>query len=64
MGLFVSLIVWLALIGVIWWLIDQFIPMAEPIKTIIRVVFVVLLILVFLSLFGVVQFPLPRLHLA
>lgn len=34
----------IAIFGLIAWLIDRFIPMAEPIKTIFRVVLVVLCI--------------------
>lgn len=49
----VSVILVLIVVGVILYLVNQYIPMAAPIKTIINVLVVVVLILWLLSLFGV-----------
>ena len=49
----VSLLIWLVIIGavlsVVWWAISQ-IPMAEPIATVVRVVFVLIVALIAISL--------------
>ncbi len=50
----VRTLVVLVIIGVCWYLIDKFVPIAEPIKIVIRVVLVLLLVLWLLSAFGLV----------
>ena len=39
----VSLIVVLAVAGLVWWLVTTYLPLPPPIKTVITVVFVVIL---------------------
>jgi hypothetical protein len=56
----ISLIVVLVIVGVCLYLIENFVPMDATIKTIIRVVVVLCLVLYLLQAFGVVDVPLPR----
>ena len=49
----INLIVYLAIVGVLLWLVNKYIPMAEPIKTIINVVVVIVVVLWLLRVFGV-----------
>lgn len=60
MGL-ISLILLLVVVGVVLYLIETYIPMSPPIKTVIRVVVVIVLCLYLLQLF-VGDVPLPRLR--
>ena len=48
----IGIIVTLAIIGVIWYLIETYVPMAAPIKTIIRIIIVIVIILWLLQTFG------------
>ena len=57
----ISLLVLLVVIGVALYLVETCIPMAAPIKTVIRVVVVLLLVLWLLKLFGVGDIAVPRL---
>jgi hypothetical protein len=50
----ISVIVVLIVIGVVLWLVNAYIPMAPPFKTIINVVVILILCLWLLSLVGVV----------
>lgn len=47
-----SLLLYIALIGAVVWLIEAFIPMAEPFKTLVRIIAVVLVIFLLVSLVG------------
>ena len=65
-GVLISIIVTLIICGVIWWAIQQLlplIPMAEPFRTIIRVLMTVILVLivlwVMLTLLGYAGFHTP-----
>jgi len=49
----ISLIVTLVVVGVILWLVNNYIPMDGKIKTILNVVVVIVVVLWLLSLFGV-----------
>jgi len=49
----INLIVYLAIVGVLLWLVNTYIPMAQPIKTIINVVVVIVVVLWLLRVFGV-----------
>ncbi len=49
----IGLILTIALIGVLLWLVNTYIPMAPPVKNILNIVVVILLILWLLSVFGV-----------
>ena len=65
-GVLISIIITLVVIGIIWWAIQQLlplIPMAEPFRTIIRVLMTVILVLivlwVMLTLLGYAGFHTP-----
>ena len=53
----IEVLVVLVVVGICWWLLDTYVPIAEPIKTIIRVVLVLFLIVWLLSVFGIVNVP-------
>lgn len=54
----IELVVILVVVGMVLWLINQFIPMAGSIKTILNVVVVVVVISWLLNIFGVIShFP-------
>lgn len=46
-----------ALIGLLFYLVDKYIPMDPPFRTVLRVVAVFIAILLVLSLFNIVHFP-------
>ena len=50
----------LIIVGVVLYLVQTYIPMAAPIKTIITVVVVLFLCLWLLQVFGVADLPVPR----
>lgn len=52
MGL-IQIIIVLIVIGVLLWLVNTYIPMAPPIKTIINIVAILFVCLWLLSMFGV-----------
>jgi hypothetical protein len=56
----IALIVFLILVGVGLYLIEQ-IPMDPAIKTIIRVVVILCVVLYLVSAFGLLDIPIPRL---
>ena len=51
----IDIVVTLVVVGVILWLINRFIPMAGPIKTILNAVVVIAVIWWLLGILGVVQ---------
>ena len=53
----IEVLVVLVVLGICWWLLDTYVPIAEPIKTIIRVVIVLFLIIWLLSVAGIVDVP-------
>jgi hypothetical protein len=55
----VSILVTLVVFGVVMWLVNTYIPMSPPIKTVINVVVVLLLCVWLLQLFGVLDYRLP-----
>jgi len=48
----VSLVVTLIVVGVLLWLVNTYIPMAEPVKKIINVVVIIAVVLWLLNAFG------------
>lgn len=56
----VTLLVVLVVIGVVLWLVNTYIPMAKPIKTIINVVVVLAVVIWLLNVFGLVRIPVGR----
>jgi hypothetical protein len=57
----IALLLTLILVGVALYLVETYVPMAAPIKTVIRVVVVLVLVLYLLRAFGVSDVPVPRL---
>lgn len=57
----VSLLVVLIIVGVCLYLVENYIPMSPPIKTVIRVVVVLFLVLWLLRVFGI-SGELPRMR--
>lgn len=51
----ISIIITLIIIGVVLWLINTYIPMANSIKTILNVVVVIVVIVWLLSVFGIIN---------
>ncbi len=59
----IQVIVLLVIVGVCLYLLNTYVPMAAPIKTILNVVVVLFLILYLLSAFGIFSgTPFPRLR--
>jgi len=50
----IYVVIVLIVVGIILWLINQFIPMASSIKTILNVVVIIAVVLWLLSAFGVI----------
>ncbi len=55
----INLIIVLIVIGVILYLVNTFIPMAPPIKTVINMIVVIVLCLWLLNLFGIGNLTVP-----
>lgn len=55
-------VVTLIVIGVGLWLLNTYVPMAQPIKTIINVVVILCVVLWVLQVFGLFDVPVPRFH--
>ncbi len=53
----VTIIVVLVVIGLVLYLINTYIPMARPVKTVLNVVVVLMLCLWLLNAFGIVNIP-------
>lgn len=63
MNIIISLIAYLVVFGLIWWLVS-ILPLPSPVAQIVRVLFIILLILIILSFAGVLPNSyLPRLRL-
>lgn len=50
----ITIILILIAVGVLLWLVNTYIPMARPIKTILNVVVIILVILWLLGVFGII----------
>ena len=50
----IYVVIVLVIVGVLLWLINTYIPMARPIKTILNVVVVICVVLWLLSVFGII----------
>jgi hypothetical protein len=56
----IGVLVVLVVVGVCLWMVQTYVPMAAPIKTVITVVVVLFLCLWLLQVFGVADLPMPR----
>jgi len=52
----IHVVVVLIVVGVLLWLVNRFIPMAGPIKTILNVVVVIVVVLWLLNVFGIYNY--------
>lgn len=61
-----SLIITLVVIGVLMWMVNTYIPMAQPFKNILNVVVIICVVIYLLSAFGILggvhDVPVPRLR--
>jgi hypothetical protein len=57
----IALLLTLVIVGVVLYLIETYVPMSPPVKTVLRVVVVVLLILWLMRVFGLADIAVPRL---
>ena len=53
----VEFFVILVVLGLVWFLVDRYLPLPDVIKTVINVVGVLIVILMLLALFGVMEMP-------
>jgi len=58
----ISLLIVLAVIGLCLYLVENYIPMSAPIKTVIRVIVVIVLVIWLLQLFGITGPSVPSLN--
>jgi hypothetical protein len=58
----ISVIVTLIVVGVLLWLVETYLPIAAPIKMIIRVLVILCVCLWLLGLFGILDLPMPRMR--
>lgn len=58
----ITLIIYLVIVGVALYLLNTYVPMAAPIKTVINVIVVLILIIWLLNAFGIAHFPSPNLR--
>lgn len=56
----VEILVVLVVIGVCLYLVNAYVPMAAPIKTVVNVLVVLCLVVWLLNVFGITNFRLPR----
>lgn len=56
----IGILIVLIVVGVCLYLVQTYIPMAPPIKTVITVVVVLVLCLWLLRVFGIADMPVPR----
>lgn len=55
----IQILVTLVVVGVVLWLVNTYIPMAAPIKTVINIVIVLILCIWLLNTFGITHFRMP-----
>ena len=55
----IAILITLVIVGVCLYLVNAFIPMAQPIKTVINVLVVLFLIIMLLNFAGIIHYRLP-----
>lgn len=58
----ITVLIVLVIVGVCLYLVENYVPMSPPIKTVLRVVTVLILCLWLLQVFGIADLPAPRLR--
>jgi hypothetical protein len=56
----IGVILTLVVVGVLLYLVETYVPMAAPIKLVIRIVVILFLVVWLLQVFGVMDIPVPR----
>lgn len=56
----IGLILMLVIVGVLLYVVETYIPMAQPMKLVIRIVVIICVVLYLLQLFGIADLPIPR----
>lgn len=56
----VHILVILIVAGVLLWLVNTYVPMAPPVKSIVNILVVLTLCVWLLSVFGILDYTLPR----
>jgi hypothetical protein len=54
----ITIIIVLVVVGLVLYLIENYVPMSQPIKTVLRVVVILVLCIWLLNAFGIVNIPL------
>ena len=54
----ITIIIVLVVVGLVLYLIENYVPMSQPIKTVLRVVVILVLCVWLLNAFGIVNIPL------
>lgn len=63
MDTIINLIAYLVVFGLIWWLVSM-LPLPAPVGQIVRILFIILLIIIVLSFFGIIPGGhLPRIRI-
>ena len=62
MSVIITLVVYIVVIGLLWWL-TTLLPLPAPLPLIIQVLFILLAIFALLSVFGIVSGGLPHVRL-
>ncbi len=63
MDIIINLIAYLVIFGLIWWLVSM-LPLPAPVAQIVRILFIILLIIIVLSFFGLIPGGhLPRIRI-
>ncbi len=63
MDIMISLVVYLVVFGLIWWLVSL-LPLPAPVAQIVQVLFILMLIVIILSAVGILPGGyLPRIHI-
>jgi hypothetical protein len=63
MNVLISLVIYLVVFGLIWWLVSL-LPLPAPVAQIVRVLFIIMLFLIVLSVFGIIPgHYLPKLNM-
>ena len=55
----IAILITLVIVGVCLYLVNAYIPMAQPIKTVINVIVVLFLIIMLLNFAGIIHYHLP-----
>ena len=58
----ITVLIVLVIVGVCLYLVENYVPMSPPIKTVLRVIVVLILVLWLLQIFGIYDLPPVRLR--